>query len=94
MANGPMSKGASPTNGPMANGLELPEASNAVVAVGAVVVDIVEEDAEAPRRKTPNNHGVIIVANENAFPTSCVRQRIIAIQTLPAPHMVQQHHYR
>ena len=29
MPNGPMSKEASPTNEPMANGLELPEASNA-----------------------------------------------------------------
>ena len=95
MPNGPMSKGASPTNDPMANGLELPEASNAEGAVGviaeaeAVVVD--EGDAEAPRRKTPNNHRITIFI---FFPTSRVRQRIIAIQTLSAPRMVQQHHHR
>ena len=89
MPNGPMSKGASPTNEPMANGLELPEASNAaVVAIVGVVVD-----EEAPRRKTPNNHGVIIVVDDNAFTTSCVRPRTIAIQALPTPGMVQQHHY-
>ena len=33
MANEPMSKRASPTNDPLANGLELPEASNAEVVV-------------------------------------------------------------
>ena len=86
MANGPMSKRASPTNDPMANGLELPEGRNAVVAV---VIVAEGDEAEAPRRKTPNN-GLII----NAFLTTCVRERIIAIQTLPAPNMVQQRHYR
>ena len=86
MPNGPMSKGASPTNEPMANGLELPEASNAdIVAVIAAVVDV-----EAPRGETPNNQLKIT----NAFLTTCVRKRINAIQTLPAPDMVQQRHYR
>ena len=92
MPNGPMSKGASPTNEPMANGLELPEASNAA-AVADIAAAEAGADAEAPRRKAPNNHVVIIVVDDNAFPTSCVRRRINAIQTLSAPHMVQQHHY-
>ena len=68
----------------MSNGLELPEASN------AEVVDVVF-DAEAPRRKTPNNHGIAIYV---FIPTSRVRFRINAIQALSAPNMVQQHHYR
>ena len=86
MANGPMSKGASPTNDPMPNVLELPEASNADMGVVTAVVAADEADVEAPRGETPNNQLMIL----NLFPTTHVR---IAIQTLPAPHMVQQHHY-
>ena len=88
MPNGPMSKGASPTNEPMANGLELPEASNAdIVAVIAVAA---AAEVEAPRGETPNNPVAIFIF----IPTSCVRIRIIAIQALSAPRMVQQHHHR
>ena len=73
MANGPMSKGASPTNDPMANVLELPEASNAEDVAADVIAAAV--DAEAPRRKTPNNQLILL----NLFLTTCVRIRIIAI---------------
>ena len=74
MANGPMSKGASPTNDPMANVLELPEASNADMAV-VIAAEAAAEDVEAPRGETPNNQLILL----NLFLTTCVRIRIIAI---------------
>ena len=86
MTNDPMTKLAPPTNDPMANGLELPEGRNAVVEVAKVE----DTDNEAPRRETPNNQ----VCITNAFLTKCVRFRFIAIQALPTPNMVQQHHHR
>ena len=73
----------------MANGLEPPEASNPD-AVEVTVTDVAA-DAEPPRREAPNNQ---LPTTLIFILTFCVRQRIIAIQTLSAPNMVQQHHYR
>ena len=67
----------------MTNGLELPEGRNAAAAVGVRGMVVVDE--EAPRRKAPNNQWITIFI---FIPTSCVRQRIIAIQALSAPNMV------
>ena len=69
---------------------KLPEANNA--AFGVVLTEVV--DNEATRGETTNTQLTIL----NLFPTTRVRPGrgtlgAKAIQALPAPHMVQQHHH-
>ena len=65
----------------MANGLELPEASNPDVAVE----DSAAADVKALGREPSDNQLIIL----NPCPTTRVRIIIIAVPTFPAPNMMQ-----